>query len=98
MLEKSGEQELTLLQAMLAEKGLELGGVMVTVTDMLFAGIDTTSHFAAFFLYELAKNPEQQETLHKEITEGLASTGGRLTPGVISEMKFLKACIKETLR
>lgn len=38
---ESGEKEMTLLQAMLMTKDLDLSGAMVTVADMLTAGIDT---------------------------------------------------------
>ncbi|XP_054718545.1 probable cytochrome P450 301a1, mitochondrial [Uloborus diversus] len=39
--EEHEDKELTLLQTLLLEKGLDLSGAMVTVADMLMAGIDT---------------------------------------------------------
>ena len=39
--------------------------------DMMFAGIDTSSHTSAYALYQLAKHPEIQETLYKEIKSEL---------------------------
>lgn len=35
------DKELTLLQSMLMTKGLDVSGAVVTVADMLTAGIDT---------------------------------------------------------
>ena len=33
------------------------------------AGVDTTGTTAAFFLLDLAKNPDKQETLYEEIKD-----------------------------
>lgn len=46
------EIELTLLQSMLLTKGLDVSGAMVTVADMLMAGIDTV-YFDTFYSYSV---------------------------------------------
>ena len=38
---EGGEKEMTVLQAMLMTKDLDISGAMVTAADMLTAGIDT---------------------------------------------------------
>jgi cytochrome P450 len=48
-------------------------------------------------MYNLAKNPEVQDRLHKEVTSVL-KPGEIATPTTINKMHYLKACIKETLR
>jgi cytochrome P450 len=98
-LKKRGEddKDLTLLQAMCLSEGLELSGAFVTVADMLFAGIDTTSHTTGFLLYELAKNKDKQELLYEEVKQHIPHSGS-ITPEVYSQLRYLKACLKEVLR
>ena len=43
---KEEDTDLTLLQSMLMTKGLDISGAMVTVADMLMAGIDTVMSHA----------------------------------------------------
>lgn len=49
-------------------------------------------------MYELAKNPEIQQRVHQEIDDVLERHGGKITYESISDMKYLEACIDETLR
>ena len=42
------------------ERGCDTGTATIMALDMLFAGIDTSSHTIAFALYHLAKNPRVQ--------------------------------------
>ena len=37
--------------------------------DAIMAGVDTTGTTAAFFLLDLAKNPDKQEILYEEIED-----------------------------
>ncbi|XP_054706842.1 LOW QUALITY PROTEIN: uncharacterized protein LOC129216650 [Uloborus diversus] len=96
--EVSEEKQLTLLQAMLTTKGLDASRVMVTVADMLFAGIDTTAHTVGFLLYHLAKNPDKQERLYQEVMSVLPSEEQKMTPKTFAEMRYLKCCMKESQR
>ena len=68
------------------------------VVDMLMAGIDTTSHTAAFLLYHLARNADKQDMLRKEILQVVGPKGSTMTPSALNEMHYLKACVKECLR
>ena len=45
------------------ERGCDTGTATIMALDMLFAGIDTSSHTIAFALYHLAKNPRVQVDL-----------------------------------
>ncbi|XP_035220008.1 LOW QUALITY PROTEIN: probable cytochrome P450 12a4, mitochondrial [Stegodyphus dumicola] len=92
------DKELTLLQSMLLTKGLDTSGAMVTVTDMLMAGIDTTSHTVGFLLYHLAKNPDKQQILYEEIRKVLPNESDKITPTVFGELRYLKSCLKESMR
>lgn len=91
-------KDLTLLQSMLMEKDLDASGALVMITDMLFAGIDTTSHTIGFFLYALARNPDKQELLYEEIKNVFPTKDQRITNEKLNELKYLKACIKESQR
>ena len=50
-----------------------------------------------FILYNLARNPDIQETLYKEI-HFHAPLNKPLSINAINKMKYLKACIKESYR
>lgn len=63
------------------------------------AGFDTTSTTLAFSAYELAVNPDIQETLRKEIESACKSLNGEeLTYEVLMKMKFLDQFVSEVLR
>ena len=64
--------------------------------DAIMAGVDTTGTTAAFFLLDLAKNPEKQEILYKEIMDVIGNV--KITESSIKKMKYLKACFHECQR
>lgn len=57
------------------------------------AGFETTSSAMSFCLFEIAKNAEIQEKVHKEIDDVLAKYDGQLTYDAINELKYLDACL-----
>ena len=63
-------------------------------TELLFGGVDTTSHSVIFCLYLLANNRSQQEQLRQELD--------RLEPGNWSadllSLPYLNSVIKESMR
>ena len=65
--------------------------------DFIGGGVDTTSQVLAWALYCMAINPEQQDKLRAEIC-GVVGTADVVTPEHISNMPYLKGCVKETLR
>lgn len=70
----------------------------VMVLDSLIAGVDTTTTGVVSVLYSLAKNPEKQEILRKEILKILPDKSSKLTTQSLSSMPYLRAVIKEGLR
>lgn len=52
----------------------------------------------AFLFYFLARNPEKQEKLRKEIQSVVGPKGSEVTASVLRDLPYLKACIKESLR
>lgn len=74
----------------LVHAGCDFKSVSAIALDMIFAGVDTTSHTAAFILYWLAKNPKCQETLYQE----LIATENKSTKWPA----YLRAVVKESFR
>ncbi len=65
-----------------------------------YSGFETTSTTISFCLYELAKNPDVQKKLQEEIDEVLLTDFNthELNYEKITSMKYLAACVRETLR
>ncbi|XP_017782391.1 PREDICTED: probable cytochrome P450 12a5, mitochondrial isoform X1 [Nicrophorus vespilloides] len=71
---------------------------MVMTLDMLAAGIDTTGKSTAVILYFLAKHQEVQKKLRKDLLEALPNADTPITKDILSNLPYLKAVIKESLR
>ena len=78
------------------KKDFNYDQVISTATLLLVAGYDTTGTTMSYILYELALNPDCQETLFEEISSAKDATG--LTYDVIQGLPYLDAVIHETLR
>ncbi|XP_069193297.1 probable cytochrome P450 49a1 isoform X2 [Procambarus clarkii] len=94
----SDGEDLTLMEALLVKPGLSRKDVVTLILDMLIAGIDTTSHTLAFTLYLLARNPEVQARLQKEVDVVLGNHKGPLTQHHLAQLSYLKAVVKESMR
>lgn len=70
----------------------------VMVLDSLLAGVDTTTSGLVATLYMLAKNPDKQEILRKEVLSILPEKSSKLTPQSLNNIPYLRAVIKEALR
>ncbi|XP_023945640.2 cytochrome P450 4C1 [Bicyclus anynana] len=73
-------------------------GINEEVDTFMFEGHDTTATALQFAFMLLANNPNSQERILEEYSTILGSTNGRPTLSDLSEMKYLEACIKESLR
>ena len=91
------DEDVSILEELLI-RGMTLKEATVMVMDLLLAGIDTTTHTTSFLLYNLAKNPDKQEKMRREVLSVVGPKGSPLTPGALNELHYLKACIKESLR
>ena len=65
---------------------------------ILYFNYTQTSHTTSFLLYFLAKNAEKQDKLRKEIVSVVGPKGSAVTAEALNELRYLKACIKESLR
>lgn len=66
---------------------------------ILFAGHDTTGHAMTWLLFELARHPESQRELLREVDLFFEVLGGRDPEYTdLSKLTFMDRCITETLR
>jgi len=93
---KKSYDEMSVLQKLIKKCGPDSQIPLVMAQDAIMAGIDTTGNTAAFLLYDLASNPEQQEKLYQEIEAVIGKE--RITETKIKKMKYLKACLHECQR
>ncbi|XP_007227997.3 cytochrome P450 [Astyanax mexicanus] len=71
--------------------------VLGSITELLLAGVDTTSNTISWALYHLAREPEIQQRLYEEVIS--VCPGDKVTSSEdISKMPWLKAVVRETLR
>lgn len=70
----------------------------VLALDLLLVGVDTTSVSVSSCLYQLARNPEKQEKLYRELERVLPTAAAPVDVKCLDKLTYLKACIKETLR
>uniref|UniRef100_A0A1A9V3D3 Cytochrome P450 n=1 Tax=Glossina austeni TaxID=7395 RepID=A0A1A9V3D3_GLOAU len=75
------------------------GDLLVAQAAIFFlAGFESTSTTMSFALYELAKHPEMQERLRKEICDTLNESRGEISQQIIESLEYMQMIIDETLR
>ncbi|XP_063284607.1 cytochrome P450 27C1 [Pelobates fuscus] len=86
-----------LLTSLLLSKELTMEEIYANTTEMLLAGVDTTSFTLSWATYLLARNPEIQQAVYAEIAQNL---GKDVTPVAedVPKMPLVRAVLKETLR
>ncbi|VDK80858.1 unnamed protein product [Onchocerca ochengi] len=97
----SGKRRMAFLDFMLDlhEKGeLPMEGIQEEVDTFTFEAHDTTSTNMNWFLHLMGTNPEIQAKVQQEIDEVLGEENRSITYEDLGQLKFLEACIKETLR
>lgn len=65
--------------------------------NILLAGRDTTAGLATFAITMLAENPDVFARIRSEVLKTLGKDG-KVNPGNLREMKYLRAVLNETLR
>ncbi|KAK7488462.1 hypothetical protein BaRGS_00020247 [Batillaria attramentaria] len=85
------------LSELLANENLSAADVTGTAVDLLMAAVETTSNALLWCLYCLAKNPEVQERLRREVNDVLVPEG-TITSETLADLPYVKAVLKETFR
>ncbi|KAJ8012347.1 hypothetical protein DPEC_G00041760 [Dallia pectoralis] len=85
------------LTHLLVSEQMSVTEILGSITELLLAGVDTTSNTISWSLYHMAMEPEIQEKLFQEV---ISICPGKQVPTSddITRMPWLKAVVKETLR
>ncbi|XP_054828531.1 cytochrome P450 27C1 [Eublepharis macularius] len=96
-LDQGEEVDGGLLTTLLKSKELTVEEIYANMTEMLLAGVDTTSFTLSWATYLLAKHPEVQHSVYKEI---ISKLGKDKVPDAddIPNLPMIRALLKETLR
>ncbi|XP_029968604.1 cytochrome P450 [Salarias fasciatus] len=97
MAQQDGGVEGAYLTHLLLGGHMTLTEILGSITELLLAGVDTTSNTISWCLYQLAREPQIQDQLYREV---LAVCPGDQVPDsdAVSQMPLLKAVVRETLR
>ncbi|KAI3356539.1 hypothetical protein L3Q82_017743 [Scortum barcoo] len=85
------------LTYLLSNTQMSTKDVYGSITELLLAGVDTTSNTLTWTLYLLSKHPQIQHRLYEEVST-FSPTDQNPSSEVVTRMPYLKAVIKEALR
>ena len=90
----------SVLEQLCNVKALSLQDVKVSVVDYITAGVDTIGNSIIFAIGLIAQHPHVQSKLQREIDEYVTTNTETdyITPSVVKDMKYLRACIQESFR
>ncbi|XP_064072426.1 cytochrome P450 4C1-like [Vanessa tameamea] len=80
------------------EGKIDREGIHEEVDTFMLAGYDTTATALKYAFMLLANHKEEQDKILEESAQILNSPDSKPTMNDLSQMKYLKSCIKETLR
>ncbi|XP_047437456.1 cytochrome P450 27C1 [Mugil cephalus] len=96
-LQRGEEVKGGLLTHMLVTKELSVEEIYANVTEMLLAGVDTTSFTLTWACYMLARHPDIQQQIHAEVVNTLGP-GTIATADDVPRLPLIRGLVKETLR
>ncbi|XP_057364425.1 ecdysone 20-monooxygenase-like [Daphnia carinata] len=86
------------LNQILTAEGVDTRDKIVSLIDLVAAGIETTGNATLFLLHNILNNPEVKVRVYEELDRVLPSPEDTITPQLLVELKYLRACIIESLR
>ncbi|GIX87662.1 ecdysone 20-monooxygenase [Caerostris extrusa] len=96
MMKNDLDQEEGVLRTLIKKDELSHKELVVSVIDLLSGGIFTVANSFSFLVYHMARNPDVQEKLYKELAGVMGDS--EITIERMSKMPYLKACVKEAFR
>ncbi|XP_030271400.1 cytochrome P450 27C1 [Sparus aurata] len=96
-LERGQEVQGGLLTHMLITREMSVEEIYANVTEMLLAGVDTTSFTLSWASYLLAQHPHIQQQIFTEVTKTLGP-GAVATADDVPRLPLIRGLVKETLR
>ncbi|XP_029904419.1 cytochrome P450 27C1 [Myripristis murdjan] len=96
-LERGEEVKGGLLTHMLVTKEMNLEEIYANMTEMLLAGVDTTSFTMSWATYLLACHPQVQQQIYEEVTRTLGQEAVP-TADDVPRLPLIRGLVKETLR
>lgn len=96
--EREGAESRNDLLSLLIESGQDLddNNLIDQVMTLVFGGHETSATAMVWTWYLLAKNPEAERRLHKELDQVLGGRSPQLED--LSKLRYTKACIEEAMR
>jgi len=70
---------------------------LVTLIDLVAAGIETTGNAAIFLLFNIMSNPSIKKCVYEELDE-IIPLGSDITTDTLHHLPYLRACLRESLR
>ncbi|XP_061618607.1 cytochrome P450 27C1 [Phyllopteryx taeniolatus] len=96
-LERGEEVKGGLLTHMLVTKEMSMEEIYANATEMLLAGVDTTSFTLSWASYLLARHPQIQEQIYMEVVRTLGPRAVAVAED-IPRLPLIRGLVKETLR
>ncbi|RCN29027.1 unspecific monooxygenase [Ancylostoma caninum] len=91
------EEEMKFASLLINRKELNVKDVAIILLSMFSDGLSTTAPMLIYNLFNLASNPNVQDELREEVN-AVTNCHKEITPIDLSQLPFLRACIKETFR
>ncbi|MGH0146385.1 UNVERIFIED_CONTAM: hypothetical protein FKN15_012872 [Acipenser sinensis] len=96
-LDDGEEVEGGLLTHLLVSKEMTVEEIYANMTEMLLAGVDTTSFTLSWSSYLLARHPQVQQAVYDEVVRNLGRYQAPIAED-ISQLPLIRGVVKETLR
>jgi len=94
---KTGMNENCYLDQILEVDDVDERDKLVTLIDLVAAGIETTGNAAIFLLFNIISNPSVKKNVYEELDE-IIPLGSEISAETLHQLPYLRACLSESLR